>query len=58
MRLYVCEGEEEEVRIFIDLHVHLARIHTQILNSEQGYKKTQTGSSLFKILQVRGENKE
>lgn len=36
MRLYVCEGEEEEVRIFIDLHVHLAWIHTQILNSEQG----------------------
>lgn len=36
MCLYVCEGEEEEVKIFIDLRVYLARIHTQILNSEQG----------------------
>lgn len=36
MRSYVCGGEEEEVKIFIDIHVRLVQIYTRILNSEQG----------------------
>lgn len=30
----MCRGEEEEVKIFIDVHVHLVQIHTQVLNSD------------------------
>lgn len=36
MLSYVCGGEEEEVKIFIDVHVHLVQIYTQVLNSEWG----------------------
>lgn len=36
MRSYVWGGEEEEVKIFIDIHVHLVQIYTRVLNSEQG----------------------
>lgn len=50
----MCGGEEEEVKLFIDVHVHLVQIHTQVLNSDRTREKKpnqQMGISIFKILQ-------
>lgn len=32
-------GGEEEVKIFIDTHIHLVQIYTRVLNTEQGCRK-------------------
>lgn len=32
-------GGEEEVKIFIDTHIHLVQIYTRVLNTEQGWRK-------------------